>query len=73
MFPVFTLTGYGVVLALCMARKFEVGIELVSVTDTERDAINSPGAGLLIHSSTQNELQFYNGTAWRQVSSVAAP
>jgi hypothetical protein len=72
-FPVFTVAGIGVTLVPCIVRKLEVAIELVSITDTERDAISSPGTGLLIHSSTQNKLQFYNGASWQQLTSAAAP
>jgi len=35
-----------------------------AMTNTERDAISSPADGLMVYSETDNNLQFYNGTAW---------
>lgn len=37
------------------------------VTTTERDAIASPVAGLVVYNTTTNVLNFYNGTAWAAV------
>jgi len=40
------------------------------MTTTQRDAISSPAAGLIIYNSTTNKLNFYNGTAWEAVTSA---
>lgn len=40
------------------------------MTTTERDAITSPPAGLMVYNSTTNKLNFYNGTAWEAVTSA---
>lgn len=40
------------------------------MTTTERDAIASPVAGLMLYNSTTNKLNFYNGTAWEAVTSA---
>lgn len=39
------------------------------MTTTQRDAISSPAAGLMIYNTTTNKLNFYNGTAWEAVTS----
>jgi hypothetical protein len=48
------------------------GIRLVlpTLTTTERDSIGVPVAGWLIYNTTTNKLNFYNGTAWEQVTST---
>jgi hypothetical protein len=35
-----------------------------SITTTVRDAISSPATGSTIYNTTDNKLQFYNGSAW---------
>jgi DNA-binding transcriptional regulator/RsmH inhibitor MraZ len=40
------------------------------MTSTQRDAISSPTAGLVIYNSTSNKLNFYNGSAWEVVTSA---
>ena len=40
------------------------------MTTTQRGAISSPPAGLIIYNSTTNKLNFYNGTAWEAVTSA---
>lgn len=37
------------------------------MTTTQRDAIPSPTAGMVIYNSTTNVLNFYNGAAWGAV------
>jgi hypothetical protein len=37
------------------------------MTTTQRDAISSPAAGLIIYNSTTNKLQCYNGTIWNDL------
>jgi len=39
------------------------------MTTTQRDAISNPPAGLMIYNTTTNKLNFYNGTAWEEVTS----
>lgn len=38
------------------------------MTDSERDGINNPAAGLIIYNITDNRLEFYNGTNWIMTS-----
>jgi hypothetical protein len=40
------------------------------MTTTERNAITSPPAGLMVYNTTTNKLNFYNGTAWEAVTSA---
>lgn len=42
------------------------------MTPTQRDAISSPPAGLLLYDSTNNELNYYNGSAWKKMDGTAA-
>ena len=37
------------------------------MTTTQRDAISSPPAGLVIYNTTTSVLNFYNGSAWGAV------
>jgi hypothetical protein len=41
------------------------------MTTTQRDAISSPPEGLVIHNTTTNKLDYYNGATWREVASLA--
>jgi hypothetical protein len=49
------------------------GFRLPRMTDAQRDVISSPAAGLIIYSTTQNKIHYYNGTAWRQLVDEAVP
>ncbi len=40
------------------------------MTTTQRNAIATPPAGLMIYNTTTNKLNFYNGTAWEAVTSA---
>jgi hypothetical protein len=40
------------------------------MTETQRDAIASPTAGLQVYNTTTNKLNFYNGTGWEAVTSA---
>ena len=40
------------------------------MTTTQRDAITSVPAGLMIYNTTTNKLNFYNGSAWEAVTSA---
>ncbi len=37
------------------------------MTTTERDAITTPAAGLMVYNTTTNKAQCYNGTAWQDL------
>jgi hypothetical protein len=38
------------------------------MTQTERNAITAPAAGLMIYNTTSNAIEFYNGTSWYNIS-----
>ena len=40
------------------------------MTTTQRDAITSVPAGLMVYNTTTNKLNFYNGSAWEAVTSA---
>ena len=40
------------------------------LTTTQRNAISSPAAGLIIYNSSTNKLNFFNGTTWEVVTSA---
>jgi len=40
------------------------------MTTTQRNAIATPPAGLMIYNTSTNKLNFYNGTAWEAVTSA---
>lgn len=42
------------------------------LTTSQRDAISSPAAGLLLYNSTTNTLNVYNGSSWGAVGGAAA-
>ena len=46
------------------------GVLLLRMTATQRDAIATPAAGLLVYNTTSNKLNFYNGSAWEAVTSA---
>jgi hypothetical protein len=39
------------------------------MTTTQRNAISSPATGLFLYDSTDNEYEYYNGTAWTAIQS----
>jgi len=43
---------------------FTGAVQLASMTTTQRDAISSPTAGMMIYNTTVNKHQGYNGTTW---------
>ena len=43
----------------------------LTVTTTQRDAISTPPAGLMIYNTTLNSYQVYNGTSWASVGGGA--
>jgi hypothetical protein len=44
------------------------GVLIPRMTTAQRDGINSPATGLQIYNTTNNGLEFYNGTVWASVS-----
>ena len=50
--------------ALITMRSTTKGLLPPRMTNTQRDAISSPTAGLMLYSSTDSKIQFYNGSAW---------
>ena len=42
------------------------------MTSTQRDAITSPAAGLMIYNITNAQFEFYSGTAWNGIGSTTA-
>ena len=40
-----------------------------SLTTAERDAISSPVAGQTVHITDSNDLSFYDGSAWKILTS----
>lgn len=47
------------------------GAQLPSLTSTQRDAVVSPTAGLVIFNSTTGVLNYYDGAAWQAVPTTA--
>src|SRR5210317_1457150 len=43
---------------------FTNAIQVASMTTTQRDAISSPTAGMMVYNTTVNKHQGYNGTIW---------
>lgn len=39
------------------------------LTTTQRDALSSPIAGLMIYNTTTNKMNFYNGSTWEVITS----
>jgi hypothetical protein len=44
-----------------------------AMTTAQRTAMGTVPAGLMIYNTNTNAIQFYNGTAWQQLSFTAAP
>ena len=47
------------------------GVLIPRISNAERNAIGSPAAGLFIYNTDANLLQYWNGTAWMQLSGIA--
>ena len=45
----------------------EKGILVPRMTETQREAINSPATGLLVYDTTVNTFYYFNGTAWIKI------
>lgn len=48
------------------------GFLFMDMTSGQRDAIVSPENGLTLYDNTNDDLNYYNGTAWRRLLNVAA-
>lgn len=48
------------------------GILISRMTSVQRDAIGSPATGLLVYDTTNDDLNFFNSTAWRQFVNTPA-
>ena len=46
------------------------GLVFSRLTTTQRDAIASPATGLTIYNTTTNKLNFWDGSAWAEITSV---
>ena len=49
------------------------GFRPPAMADADRNLIASPIAGLMIYNTDHKAIQFFNGTAWQQLSFTAAP
>ena len=47
------------------------GLLIPRLTTVECNSIGSPAAGLFVYNTTTNLLQYWNGTAWMQLSAIA--
>ncbi len=67
-----TANEFGVYMTSSTTPDFRVigakGMIPPSITTTVRDAISSPISGSTIYNTTDNKLQFYNGSAWTDAS-----
>jgi len=43
------------------------GLRPPTMTTTQRDAISSPAAGLMVYNTTTNKAQCYNGSTWNDL------
>lgn len=48
------------------------GLLIPRMTQTQRDAVASPVAGLMIYNTTTGLVEFYNGTSWTTASEEKA-
>lgn len=46
------------------------GVLFPRMTTAQKTAISSPATGLLVYDTTLNEFSFYNGSAWRTITST---
>jgi hypothetical protein len=63
-------TGGGSTSAIMQLDSTTQGFLPPQMTTTQRDAISSPGTGILIYNTTTNKYNFYNGTGWEAVTSA---
>lgn len=58
--------------ALLDLRSTTKGFQPPSMTSTQRDAITSVSSGLMVYDNTNDDLNYYNGTAWRRTVTASA-
>jgi hypothetical protein len=46
------------------------GVRMPNMTTTQKNAIASPAAGLMVFDTTLSKLAVYSGTAWQTITSV---
>ena len=56
--------------AILDAQSTTKGVRMPNMTTTEKNAISSPAAGLLVFDTTLAKLCVYSGTAWQTITSV---
>lgn len=49
------------------------GLLMPRMTSLQRDGIASPATGLLVYNITSNKFNYYNGTAWIEITGSLAP
>lgn len=56
--------------AILDAQSTTKGVRMPNMTTTEKNAISSPAAGLIVFDTTLSKLAVYSGAAWQTVTSV---
>jgi hypothetical protein len=56
--------------AILFANSTTKGFLPPRMTTTQRTAISSPAAGLVVYDTTDNEIDYYNGTAWQSLMTL---
>jgi hypothetical protein len=71
-----TSTGLGIgtsspsASAILDAQSTTKGVRMPNMTTTQKNAIASPAAGLMVFDTTLSKLAVYSGTAWQTITSV---
>jgi hypothetical protein len=56
--------------AILDAQSTTKGVRMPNMTTTQKNAISSPAAGLMVFDTTLSKLAVYSGTAWQTITSV---
>ena len=56
--------------AILDAQSTTKGVRMPNMTTTQKNAISSPAAGLMVFDTTLAKLSVYSGTAWQTITSV---
>jgi hypothetical protein len=61
---------YGVMAASPLAQRLMLNavVKFLSMTTAQRDALSNPVEGWMIYNTTTHTIDFYNGTAWKQIA-----
>jgi hypothetical protein len=62
--------GVGAASPLNQRLVFNAVVKHLSMSTTDRDALGSPVEGWMIYNSTTHTIDYYNGTAWKQLAIV---